>query len=460
MVSTNSAQDRTGLGLVAPPPPGPRGWAALDMWRGMVSDPYLYPGKITEKYGDVVSLPVPGAEIVLLGSLDHINHVQVSNAANYKRADWVTEYEKPVEHKFRFFAFDDADWARGRKMMKPHLTKKSLLDLESLFDEAISEQLDHWERLADTGETFDLQRRMKVLTVAVLFNALFSRRLTEARLQWVIDHLIDVMGAMTARTLMWSVPTRIPRLWERRGIRAQRELDLFLTDIVAERRANPTDSGDMLNVLLAATYDDGTPLEDEKVLAEMVGLVVGGFDTTSAALTWTFGQVARHPEVEERLLYELNSAGGDSLSPTETSNLVYARACFDEAQRLQGGLVINPKVAIDDDVIGGYRIAAGTTVVSSNISIQRDPRYWDDPARYNPDRWLDRAVRRDAYIPFGRGPRLCLGMHMAYIEGTHTVAGAFKRFRVEVDPRHRLEPKYRMTVEMKNGLPVKLVKRG
>ncbi|MCC3312281.1 cytochrome P450 [Nocardia africana] len=443
----------------APLPPGPRGLAAIEAWRGFLRDPYLYPGEITKKYGDVVSLPIPGADIVLLGSLEHINHVAVANAANYKRSDWVAAEMKPVEHLHRFFAFDDTDWERGRKLMKPHLTKKSLLDLESLFDEAISEQLDRWEQYADTGETVDLQRRMKVLTVAVLFNALFSRRLTEARLQWIIDRLTDIMAATTVRTLMWSMPSAIPRAKERRGIRAQRELDLFLTDIIAERRANPTDRGDILNVLLGSTYEDGRPLEDEKLLAEMVGLVIGGFDTTSAALTWTFGQIATHRDVEEKLLYELGSADSEHFSPSESSNLAYARACFDEAQRLQGGLIINPKVAVDHDVIGGFHIRPGTTVVSSNISIHRDERYWDAPADYRPDRWLERAVRRDAYIPFGRGARLCLGMHMAYIEGTHTVAAAFSRYRFTVDRNHRLRPKYRMVVEMKDGLPVTIARR-
>ncbi|MFX0578472.1 cytochrome P450 [Nocardia nepalensis] len=454
--------DRAGSGIdpaTAPLPPGPRGREALEVWRGFLRDPYLYPGEITKKYGDVVSLPIPGAKIVLLGSLENINRVAVANAENYRRSDWVAAQMNPVEHKFRFFAFDESDWARGRALLKPHLTKKSLLGLESLFADAISDQLDHWERYANSGETFDLQRRMKVLTTAVLFNALFSRRLTEARLLWVIDRLAGIMAATTARTLMWSAPRSYPRLWEHRGIVAQRELDLFLTDLIAERRAAPIERDDILNVLINATYDDGQPLEDSKILSEMVGLVIGGYDTTSAALTWAFGQIATHPEAERRLLEELGIGGAD-LSPGESMNLAYARACFDEAQRLQGGLIINPKVAVQDDVIDGYRITAGTTVVSSNISIHRDERYWNDPGSYRPERWLDRSVRRDAFIGFGRGSRLCLGMHMAYMEGIHTLAAAFARYHIEVDPRHELRPKYRMAVEMKGGLPVKLTKRG
>jgi enediyne biosynthesis protein E7 len=438
-------------------PPGPHGVAAARAWLMFARDPWHYPSRLIREYGDVVSLPIPTTDIVLLGALEHINHVAVTNAENYRRSDWVAAEMKPVEHSFRFFAFDESDWDRGRRLMKPHFSKRSLLGLENLFDVAISDQLDRWEPLAGSDEVVDLQPRMKALTLAVLFNALFSQRLTQPRLHWLTDRLTDVMAATTVRTLGWSLPSAIPRPLAKRGIKAQREIDVYLSEIVAERRRNPdAECDDVLNVLVNACYDDGRALEDDKILTEMLGLVIGGFDTTSAALTWTFGLIASHPQVEQELLAELATLGGDSLAPSETNSLSYTRACFDEAQRLQGGLVINPKVAVADDTIGGFRIKAGTTVVSSNVAIHRDPRYWDQPDLFDPDRWLNRSVRRDAYLPFGRGSRLCLGMHMAYIEATHTIAKAFSRYRFEMATAAPIRPKYRMAVEVRGGLPVRI----
>ena len=268
---------------------------------------------------------------------------------------------------------------------------------------------------------------LKELALSVLYNVMFSRRIAAAQMPRLHAALEARMLATTVRTAMFSMPGWVPRPFDRRGARADAWLDDHLARIVADRRAAPTETTDLLNVLLDARYDDGTPIEDAKVRTEMLFLVIGGHETTAAALLWTFAQLASHPEAAERVYREVDALGGRPVTPADMPQLEFVRACFDETQRLQGGLVFNPKRALVDDEIGGYRITAGATVVHSNLTLQRDPRFWGpDAEHFRPDRWLEGETPAAAFQNFGRGRRMCLGKRMAYIEAVLTVATAFR----------------------------------
>jgi cytochrome P450 len=142
-------------------------------------------------------------------------------------------------------------------------------------------------------------------------------------------------------------------------------------------------------------------------------------------------------------------------------HLELVRACFDEAARLQGGLVFNPKRAVVDDEIGGYRIPAGATVLHSNIALQRDPRFWgEDAERFRPDRWLEGGIDNAAFQNFGRGPRMCMGKRMAYIEAVLTIATAFQRYTFAAPPGWQPRHHYRMSMGVKGGVPLTLRRRG
>ncbi len=367
----------------------------------------------------------------------------------------------PPGSRFDFFAFtpDNDEWRRGRRLLAPKFTQRSLVQLGDLFSEAITEEVDRWGQWADTGDTVDLAEPLKSLGLAVLFNAMFSTKIPPAIMPHALTAIRDGMAAGTARVAMFSFPKWIPRPLRKRGKRAEEMSDLVLDLIVHYRRQNPTDTADLLNVLLDATYDDGRPLEDEKIKMEMMGMVIGGHETTAAALAWTFGLLACDEAVLARVHAEVDALDGVPPTVVDLGRLPYVRACFDEAQRLQGGLVINPKTALVDDVIGGYRVEQGTTVLFSTLALQRDPRFWPEPERFNPDRFLNNEFDKDAYMPFGMGPRMCLGMRMAYIEAVLTIATAYQRFEFTVPNGWSPTHQYRMSMGLKGGLPVTISTR-
>ena len=446
----------------APLPPGPRGAAALASGAAFARDPWFYPQKIAARYGDVARLPMPFTDLILLSHPDHIAHVNLKAPDRYERSPMVTDSMRVQgsPHHASWFDERDEEWARGRQLLQPHFTQKALAELGGLFTEAIVDEVGGWAREADGDGVLDLEAPLKELALSVLYNAMFSRRIDEQEMPHLLERLDERMVATTVRTAMFSLPVRVPRPLSRKGSEADGWLDAHLAVIVAARRANPIETTDLLNVLLDATYEDGTPLEDLKVRTEMLFLVIGGHETTAAALAWAFALLATTPDVAARVYDEVDALGDKPLGPADMEQLSLVRACFDEAQRLQGGLVFNPKRAVVDDEIGGYRIPAGATVIHSNIALQRDPRFWGPNAgEYRPDRWLDGAIDNAAFQNFGRGKRMCLGKRMAYIEAVLTIATAFQRYRFQAPagwtPRHH----YRMSMGVKGGVPLTLTRR-
>jgi cytochrome P450 len=445
--------------VAAPPAPGPRGPAALAALAAFARDPWFSPKQLTARYGDVVRLPLPFSELILLSHPDDIAHVNLKAASRYERAPMVTDTMRVQgsPHHASWFDADDDEWARGRQLLQPHFTQKALAELGELFTDAITDEVEAWGRAADAGAPFDLVAPLKQLALAVLYNAMFSRRIAAGEMRELLQRLDQRMVATTVRTALFALPAAIPRPLHRKGARADAWLDAHLAAIVDQRRADPTPTSDLLNVLLGATYDDGAPLEDHKIRTEMLFLVIGGHETTAAALAWTFALLAINPAIAARLRDEVDLLGGGPVTPGDMGQLTFARACFDEAQRLQGGLVFNPKRALVDDEIGGYRIPAGATVLHSNITLQRDARFWGgDADRYRPDRWLEDGIDNAAFQNFGRGRRMCLGKRMAYIEAVLTLATAVQRYTFSAPPGWQPRHHYRMSMSVKGGVPLRL----
>ncbi|MGL6235686.1 MAG: cytochrome P450 [Segniliparus sp.] len=446
----------------APPPPGPKGKREkLSALSKLARDPWFYPLELTRKYGDVVSVPTPFVKTVYLGHPDHIDHVLVKHADKYRRSDMVSKQMVPPKLGHNFFAFaDDAEWQRGRALYRPSFTQKNLADLGDLFTESVTAQVGSWARAADSDGVVDIAEKTHELALVVLFNAMFDEHISLRLLPLMKKALVPAMLVTTIRVAMYSLPEWVPRPFDKTAANILKTYGGAAVDQVVEtRRRHPTDRPDLLNLLINATYDDGRPLETEKIMVEIAGMVVGGHETTAAALAWTFALLASHPEVEERLVAEVDALGGAPVTVADMPKLPLVRACFDEAQRLQGGLVINPKTAVVDDEIGGYHIAEGTTILYSSLALQRDPRFWKRPDEFDPDRFLNNEADLRAFVPFGKGQRLCLGMRMAYIEAVLTIATAYQQYRFTLQPGYQIQHKYRMSMGLKGGLPVRLAPR-
>jgi cytochrome P450 len=206
--------------------------------------------------------------------------------------------------------------------------------------------------------------------------------------------------------------------------------------VLAERRARPGDRGDLLSMLMAARDDDGKPMSDRQLRDELITLFLAGHETTAIALSWTLFLLARNPTVEERLHREIGEALGERLPvAADLPRLRYADAVVKESLRLYPPAYVVGRESLADCVIGDYDLRARSTVYFSPWVLHRDPRHFPDPEAFRPERWLDGSTAKlpkYVYVPFGGGPRVCIGERFAMMEGVLVLATILRRFRLEM----------------------------
>jgi cytochrome P450 len=205
-------------------------------------------------------------------------------------------------------------------------------------------------------------------------------------------------------------------------------------------------------------------LSDAEVRDEVLGMIIGGHETSSVALTWVWYELARNPQVEQRLHDELDRVLGDRpLSLADIEQLTYTRMVIDETLRLHPPFWFENRNVVRDVELGGVRLPAGTMVLFSRHALHRHPDFWADPQRFDPQRFApgeeENARSTHAYVPFGGGPRVCVGVHFALQELVVLVASLARRFRLEVDPSDRGEASALLTMRLKHGLKVRVTPR-
>jgi enediyne biosynthesis protein E7 len=274
------------------------------------------------------------------------------------------------------------------------------------------------------------------------------------------DAFADLMRGMAVNVLTSSFPQWAPRPYGRRTAGALDRILAYVDTMIAERRraGGSESNGDLLNMLLEGRFEDGTGMGEEQIRRELVGLIIGGYETTAAVMSWVLARLPFAPDAQARAYAEVDALGGARVSHADMERLEWLRACFDEAQRLQG-FPLNARQAAEDDEIGGYPIRKGTIVAVSGYAMHRDPRFWADPDAFDPRRWLEDDIDKYAFLPFGVGPRRCLGARMGYMVGLYTLATAFQRFRFAPPEGWAPAPQFSFSTIVKGGVPMTIQER-
>ncbi|WP_284690348.1 cytochrome P450 [Paraconexibacter algicola] len=460
MASTISPDQASSAGssLSRRPVPGPRGIPGLGVVPQIVRDPYGSFERIAREYGDVARVPIPGMPFVLVSHPDHVKHITNTRHKDYPKPELFRDILFRDAPRFHGMANGD-EWKRVRRVLNPKFTSRGLAPLEELIVAAITESVEDWDRFARSGEFVDIQEQLALVTMSVLLRSMFTRPASRAEIERLAESYLRITHGMAIAMLTTPLPNRIPRPFERRYTRAKEDVFAYIDAMVAERRQNPeVGEGDLLDMVLGAEFDDGSKLSDEHVRRELLGLIFGGYETTAAVMSWVLARLPRHPDALARAYDEVDALGGVRPGLDDMDRLPWLRACFDECQRLQG-FSVNAREATVDDEIGGFHIPAGTTVAFSGQRLHRDPRWWRDPEQFDPSRFLDDDIDTYAFLPFGVGPRRCLGMRMAYMVGLWTLATVMQRYRFEHPPGWEPQPRFLFSSPVKGGVPVRLVPR-
>jgi cytochrome P450 len=233
--------------------------------------------------------------------------------------------------------------------------------------------------------------------------------------------------------------------------------------IIAERRASGSDEGDLLSMLLQAQDEDGSQMSDAQLRDEVMTLFLAGHETTALSLSWSWYLLATHPHAEQKFHAELDEVlGGRAPDVSDLPNLKYTEMIAKEAMRLYPPAYAVGREAIEDTEIGGYRVPRKTQLFAFQWVTHRDPRYFERPNEFEPERWAGESIQRlpkYAYFPFGGGPRQCIGNYFAMMEVVLMMATIGQRFRFSLAEGFQMEVLPVLSLRPKNGIRVRLFHR-
>lgn len=440
--------------------PGPLGPQMMRSFPAIRRDPLHFLESTWRQYGDVVQFPIPRPPTYLVNDPDGVRRVLVANARNYGKATIQYRSLSLVTGEGLLVADTEA-WRRQRPLVQPAFHHETLELIVGHMDAALQRLVRDWEALPDDA-VVDVDAAMMHVALEVVGHALFGTDLSAdaARLAEATLSALEVVVARARVPI--TPPDWIPTPANRRLQAAMRELDAAVRRMIIDRRRlGPSRPSDMLDLLMAATDEYGHRLSLREVRDQVVTFIVAGHETVASALTWAWALLAANPDVQADLQDEADAVlGGRPATFADYGRLPLTRAVLDEALRLYPPAWLITRRAADADVVGGRELPSSSLVIVSPWLLHRHPDVWSDPESFRPERFLSGRADRSAFIPFGAGPRQCIGRDFSYVEGVLVLASLANRFTLsypaDSGPPHA-EPL--VTVRPAGGLPLRVTRR-
>jgi cytochrome P450 len=406
-------------------------------------------------------------EVLLVNEPQALRRVLLDNASNYERAPLQRRIMPPALRDGMLMS-DGEQWRRQRKLLAPMFTRRAVQEYFAVTMRAVDALVQRWSR--KIGKTFDVSADVTLLTLDVLERTIFSegfgRSAQEVRRAMLT--YFDALGTIEPFDLL-GCPDFIPRLARFRARRETRVFNNVIDRMIGQRRemlaradAGAEVPADMLTLLLRARdAETGVGLSEDEVRANVLTFIVAGHETTADAIQWSLYLLSRSPEWSARVAAEAERA---SQLPAEErlDELVVTRAVVDESMRLYPPIAAITRAAVQADELSGVEVRPGTMIVIAPYVLHRHRKLWSAPEIFDPSRFLGSRkaqIERFAYLPFGSGPRMCIGHAFALQEAVLAVSTLMREFVLRPKPGERVWPVLKITLRPENGLPMYLARR-
>ena len=390
------------------------------------------------RHGDAyrVHSPTLGRDLYVFSHPEHLRHVLVDNTANYRKGLGIERVAILLGNGL--MTSEPPLWHTQRRLIQPAFHRASIAARVPHMVAANQRLAARWEQAARRGETINLTQDMSEVTLDVVLRALFGVD---------FDRVAGRDGGNPFAMLTQETGRNLQFAY------AFRQLTKLVHAEMARRRSDPAERDDILQAMLdARDRRTGAPMSDRQVVDEVLTLIVAGHETTASALNWAWYLLALHPKADAAVHAEAATAITDP-AYADVERFVHARQVLDEAMRLYPPGWLLTRRALADDTLGTFDVPAGADVLLSPYLVHRHPQFWDDAERFEPNRFAPTATaarHRFAYLPFGLGPRACIGEHFALVEMTVHLAMLARRFRltlvpgqkVELEPQVNLRPRH------------------
>jgi cytochrome P450 len=444
-------------------PPGPHVPAAVT-WLTRLSpkrlefDSLKYITDAAKKFGRFYGIYAAGTVTLVLSDPKLIHEVLVERHDEFHKADLLRRSVGNVIGNGLLTSEDDV-WRRQRKLAQPAFHYQRIETYATTMVQQTQDQLAEWQ----PGQTRDIAHDMMALALGIVNKTLFNVEVRDkadrlgALMYIVLESANDRLNAYDP---LWE---RIFKTRQRREQAALAELNQTIIDIIAEHRRQTEDAGDLLSMLLAARDEDGQPMSEQQLRDEVMTLFVAGHETTANAIAWALYLLAQHPEAEAKFVQELAVLQNKPPTLRDLQRMPYSEMIVKEAMRLYppaGGATREPLHAIE---LGGYRVPKGTNIAISTYTMHRDPDLFPNPLQFDPERFSparESEIPKFAYLPFGAGPRVCIGNMFAMMESRLVLITIAQRFKLSLAPNQPpVRAEQLFTIRPKGGLHMLVQRR-
>ena len=441
-------------------PDGPKGNFLLGVMPEFNRDSLSFMEKLARDYGDIVRTRFFYVPAYFLYHPDHIEQVLTTNSRNFIKP---LSFRTPFFHRLvgnGLLTSEGDFWRRQRRLAQPAFHRERISSYARIMVGDTEEMLATWR----DGEIRDTHRDMMRLTMEVVTHTLFKADVSDDadKVARSLAVLVEPFGSQA--TLKWILDNRLPTPTNRRFHKEAAQLDEVIYRIIGQRRASGNqDQGDLLSMLLQAHDEDGSQMTDQQLRDEVITLFLAGQETTALTLTWAWYLLAQHPEAERKLREELDEVlGGRAPEAADVPQLKFTEMIAKESMRLYPPAYVVGREAVEACEIGGYHVPPGMQVFMVPWVVHRDPRFFDEPTAFKPERWTPEFINnlpKFAYFPFGGGPRVCIGNTFAMMEIVLLLATIAQKFRLDLVTKHPVELQPAMSLRPRNGIRMILSQR-
>ncbi len=455
-------------------PPGPRSFfGLLGMLKKRKVNPIGLYEDIFREYGDIAYFQLGSYRFAMLNDADAIEQVLQTDAKNFTKSSGYERFKLIVGNGL--LVSEGEVWKKQRRLMSWAFASKHIERIHSIITQETLEMMTRWKN----HKVIDLAHEMNLITLQVISVSLFGKSQLESAGD-IRNSLKDILSYLQTtkhlwiQMFLWPFPIRrkrelalkieasLPFPSTRRFFCAIKKIDDLVHSMIEERKIKKEQTNFLDAMIEATDSEDQRQMTKEQLRDEAVNMLIAGHETTANALTWTWTQILKHPEVLKKVREEINSVvEGEVPSFHDIPKLAYTKAVLEESMRLFPPFWRISRKNNEATNIKGYHIPAGTNVIASIYTIHRSPKYWEHPLKFKPERFLgEKSYHRFSFIPFGGGPRVCIGSQFAMVEALTILVICLKNY--DFDLHSKADPEYFMslTLQPKNGCLASVAERG
>ncbi len=435
---------------------------SAELRTGLLRDPYRFVMDTAAEHDSLVRVGAGPLGVYVVSHPDYVRRILVTNASNYVKGSMMEPLRKALGNGL--VTSEGEFWKRQRRLMQPAFHTHQLQLMEEHVSACVQRAVARWEAAADSGRSVNFLDDCIELNVEIVLGTLFSTSIDPARAERLRRLTSQVFAGLASKVWTFFLPGWFPVPGATAYRRAMAALDAEVLALIDERRTADHKPADLLGLLLAAEdADTGAGMSDQQLRDEIFTLFMSGYETTATGLTWAAYELANHPEITDKMAAELARVGATELPAfAELPDLEYGKRVIDETFRLHPAFPIWFRSTVGADDLGPYRLPANAKIILNPQITHRDSRFWDDPETFDPERFSSERFgteQRNAYYPFGKGSRMCIGERMSTTITQVVLSAVVGTFEFSVESGFEVIPRYMVTCQPKDGLPLVLRRR-